>query len=61
MKISYDYQIFSLQKYGGISRYFHELIKQYEYTEDINVNVPLLVSNNNYISDKKYVQHIERI
>lgn len=59
MKISYDYQIFSLQKYGGISRYFHELIKQYEYTEDINVNVPLLVSNNHYISDKKYVQHIE--
>lgn len=25
MKISYDYQIFSSQKYGGISRYFFEL------------------------------------
>lgn len=25
MKIIYDYQIFSLQKYGGISRYFYEI------------------------------------
>ncbi len=28
MKILYDYQIFLLQKYGGISRYFYELIKE---------------------------------
>ncbi len=27
MKILYDHQIFSYQKYGGISRYFYELIK----------------------------------
>ncbi|WP_321777751.1 glycosyltransferase family 1 protein [Sulfurimonas sp.] len=54
----YDYQIFSLQKYGGISRYFYELIKQYECIENIEVKVPLLVSNNHYISDKRYVQHI---
>lgn len=25
MKIYYDYQVFILQKYGGISRYFYEL------------------------------------
>ena len=27
MKILYDYQILTLQKYGGISRYFYELIE----------------------------------
>ena len=27
MKIFYDYQVFSMQKFGGISRYFYELIK----------------------------------
>lgn len=27
MKIIYDYRIFSLQRYGGISRYFYELVK----------------------------------
>ncbi len=30
MKILYDYQIFSFQEYGGISRYFYELIKGME-------------------------------
>jgi len=28
MKILYDHQIFSLQKYGGASRYFYELLSQ---------------------------------
>jgi len=28
MKILYDHQIFSLQKYGGASRYFYELLKR---------------------------------
>ena len=27
MKVLYDYQIFGIQKYGGISRYFYELSK----------------------------------
>jgi glycosyltransferase involved in cell wall biosynthesis len=28
MKLLYDYRIFSLQYYGGISRYFYELVKE---------------------------------
>lgn len=28
MNILYDYQIFSVQKYGGFSRYFYEIIKR---------------------------------
>jgi len=28
MKILYDHQIFSLQRYGGASRYFYELLNR---------------------------------
>jgi len=34
MKIAYDYQIFSTQKYGGISRYFFEVAKHLAGSDD---------------------------
>lgn len=43
MKILYDYQIFSIEKYGGISRYFCELMKS------INNILPIVISNNYYL------------
>ena len=58
MKILYDHQIFEFQKYGGISRYFYELIKEFKTDGDMKVITPLLVSNNHYISDKKHVPHV---
>lgn len=58
MKILYDHQIFTTQKYGGISRYFYELIKEFKGIDSIKTTVSLLLSNNHYISDKKYVNHI---
>lgn len=48
MNVLYDSQIFSSQRYGGISRYFSELIhgsKGYEY------QLSLLYSDNEYIKD----------
>ena len=48
MKVLFDHQIFTAQKYGGISRYIFELIKRFKLREDIDVDVPLLISNNNY-------------
>jgi len=57
MKILYDYQIFAWQEYGGISRYFYELINKFDSVKDIETNTPLLLSNNHYISDKKYVTY----
>jgi glycosyltransferase involved in cell wall biosynthesis len=59
MKILYDHQIFTTQKYGGISRYFYELIREFHKIENIETKVPLLVSNNHYVSDKKFVKFIE--
>ncbi|OHE06484.1 MAG: hypothetical protein A3G74_02405, partial [Sulfurimonas sp. RIFCSPLOWO2_12_FULL_34_6] len=58
MKILYDYQIFSTQRYGGISRYFYELIKEFDSAQDIEIDTSLLISDNYYISDKKFVQYL---
>lgn len=52
MRVVYDHQIFSSQRYGGISRYFFELAKGLaEVVSDdgsVNVNSPFFV--NNYLS-----------
>lgn len=48
MKILYDHQIFTLQKFGGISRYFAELISTISQSSDTEVSVSLLSSENHY-------------
>ena len=57
MNILYDHQIFTTQNYGGISRYFYELVKAFEDLGTIQTQTSLLVSNNHYISDKKLIHH----
>lgn len=57
MNILFDYQTFSTQQYGGISRYFYELINDFNHNDEINSKLPLLLSNNYYISDRKYTNH----
>ncbi|WP_303840113.1 glycosyltransferase family 1 protein [Selenomonas ruminantium] len=37
MNVLYDHQIFSWQKYGGISRYFYELIKRVSVSERVDL------------------------
>ncbi len=37
MYLLYDHQIFSWQKYGGISRYFYELIKRVSVSENVDL------------------------
>lgn len=46
MKILYDHQIFGMQKFGGISRYFAELFDVFQ--KDETISVSLLISENNY-------------
>ncbi len=52
MKIVYDYQIFCLQKYGGISRYFFELAKNISKLNDSEtmVSIATLFYINNYLN-----------
>jgi len=39
MKVLYDHQIFQIQKFGGISRYFNELISRVAVRPDIEASV----------------------
>ena len=39
MKLLYDHQIFTLQRYGGISRYFYELISHFLRKSQIDVSL----------------------
>jgi glycosyltransferase involved in cell wall biosynthesis len=57
MKVLYDHQIFTTQKYGGISRYFYELINVFDDGKEIQTKTPLRVSNNHYISDESLIKH----
>lgn len=44
LKIFYDHQIFSIQKFGGISRYFHEIISR-----NMNAFAPNIYTENFYL------------
>ena len=57
MKILYDHQIFTTQKYGGISRYFYELIKLFRAYDNIDAEISLLFSNNYYISNSDDISY----
>lgn len=46
MDILYDSQIFMLQRYGGISRYFYELIQNLIPLEDVFLHVG--INGNDY-------------
>lgn len=51
MNIFFDYQAFSLQNYGGISRYFCELITGINKTEGNQAHLSLLWSNNVHLKE----------
>jgi len=55
MKILYDHQMFTEQRFGGISRYFFELIRNMK--PDSDVTTSLLVSDNYYVSTTDDVPH----
>lgn len=39
MKILYDHSVFQFQRYGGISRYFYELITRLSTKDDVGINL----------------------
>jgi len=53
MKILIDHQIFTFQDYGGISRIYTELYKQFQENPDIDVEMPIKFSNNFYLEELK--------
>ena len=55
MKILYDFQIFSNQKYGGISRYFFDLIDSLDKMN--HIELPLKYNNNEHIKNYKPLEN----
>jgi len=51
MKILFDHQAFTMQKYGGISRYYAELLNQNKIDKKNEINVASIFSNNEYLSN----------
>lgn len=49
--ILYDPQMFDIQDYGGISRYFANLISGVNSTNNFKATIPLLYSSNYYLRD----------
>lgn len=52
MKLLYDHQIFTLQNYGGISRYFCELMDQFTKAPDISCTLALRYSQNENLQSR---------
>lgn len=52
IKVLYDYQVLSFQKYGGISRYFYELYTSYKnvFQNEMDVCLPIFYSINYYFA-----------
>jgi glycosyltransferase involved in cell wall biosynthesis len=59
MKIMYDHQIFTSQRYGGISRYFSEIISGLKKYNDIQIEIPIILSNNEYLKSKQLANFID--
>lgn len=54
MTIFFDHQTFSLQNYGGISRYYAELMSGINRYSEHTAYLPPLYSNNVYLKDKEF-------
>jgi glycosyltransferase involved in cell wall biosynthesis len=58
INVFYDHQIFSLQRFGGISRYFVGLINEFQKMDSIRLEVGGIISDNHYL---KEVESLKRI
>ena len=56
MKILYDHQIFSAQVFGGISRYFYELMSSFHLDRGVDFSLSLRYSNNSYLRGADWTQ-----
>lgn len=53
LRVVYDHQVFSWQKYGGISRYIYELATQLAQSENIEVRILAIAYVNEYLKSYK--------
>lgn len=58
MKVLYDHQAFTGLPYGGVSRYFFELMRSFARHEDVNFELSLRLSNNEYLDQASFSKHL---
>ncbi|MCA8829557.1 glycosyltransferase family 4 protein [Hymenobacter pini] len=54
MRVLYDHQAFTLQDFGGVSRYHHELLCHASWQSELAV----ALSNNLYLQDRQHSRHL---
>ena len=54
MRVLYDHQIFSYQKFGGASRYYCELMNVFARTGEPEVDLGVVTSPNEYLARAPY-------
>lgn len=54
MKVLYDHQTFTGTQYGGISRYFYELMNAFSGRNDIEFELAIKFSNSEYLKEVSY-------
>ena len=55
MKVLYEPETFSIQDYGGVSRYFYELI--HHAGPGLTCDLPVVLSNNLYLRGREHTRH----
>ncbi|GAB2542506.1 glycosyltransferase family 4 protein [Spirosoma aerophilum] len=58
MKVLYDHQSFTGVPYGGVSRYFYELMRSFSRRSDIEFELSLRLSNNEYLDQTSFSRHL---
>ena len=58
MKVLYDHQSFTGLGYGGVSRYFFELMRSFSKRPDIEFELSLRLSNNEYLDQASFSHHL---
>jgi glycosyltransferase involved in cell wall biosynthesis len=54
IRVLYDHQMFSLQQYGGVSRYFANLYTSFKDGGEVQPSISVLYSFNEYIKDSSF-------
>ena len=58
MKVLFDHQSFTGLPYGGVSRYFFELMRSFAKRSDIDFELSLRLSNNEYLNQASFSSHL---
>jgi glycosyltransferase involved in cell wall biosynthesis len=56
IRILFEPQMFNRQKYGGITRYFFELLMNLHNDEEIDFILPLIFSSNHYLKKAPFIK-----